>query len=478
MEHSPLPLKSVSPPGSLGELLRVALPLVISSGSNTLLYVVDRIFLTWYSDKAHPAIAAALPAGMLHWTLLSLGFGTVSYVNAFVAQFDGAGEPRRVGAILWQGIYLSLIAAGVVMAFVPFAPAFFEWFGHDPEVRRLETVYFNVLCLGSGPLLLSTTLACFFSGRGQTLPIMWVNIAVTIVHIVLDYVLIFGFAGSPAFGMAGAAAATAISYAVGAVLYVLLLVFGRGNGRYALWAGRRFDRELFTRLLRFGIPNGVQMFIDVVAFTIFIQIVAGMGTTEMLAANNLTFNLNALVFIPLNGLGTAVMTLTGQRIGARQPELAVRTVYKALALALVYVSGFCVVYLFAPNLILSPYAYRADPETFAGIQLYIVGLLRFVALYSFFDAMAVLFSAAIRGAGDTRFALRFSCTTSILVMVLPTYLAAHYWNAGLDAAWISVSAAIIVLGIGFWIRFHQGRWKHMRLTGPAIEPEESMATAV
>ena len=75
---------STAPPGSLRELLHVALPLVVSSGSASLMYVIDRVFLTRYSTEA---MAAALPASMLHWTLMSLAIGTVTYVNAFVAQY-------------------------------------------------------------------------------------------------------------------------------------------------------------------------------------------------------------------------------------------------------------------------------------------------------------------------------------------------------------------------------------------------------
>ncbi len=172
-----LPLHDATPPaapGSLRELVRVALPLVISSGSASLMYVMDRIFLTRYSADA---MAATLPAGMLHWMLVSLPFGTAGYVNAFVAQYSGAGEPRRIGAVLWQGIYFAFLAGLVLLAIVPLAPAIFVWFNHAPEIRRLETEFFSVLCYGAFPLLLENTLACFWSGRGKTRMIMCVNVA-------------------------------------------------------------------------------------------------------------------------------------------------------------------------------------------------------------------------------------------------------------------------------------------------------------
>ena len=143
-------------PGSIRELLQVALPLVISSGSVTLMYVVDRIFLTWHSPEA---LAAAMPASMVHWTLLSVPFGVAMYTNTFVSQYDGANRPDRIAASLWQAIYLAL-AAGVLLALLtPLAGPIFAWGGHEPAVQALEVRYLRVLCLGSLPFLLSGALS-------------------------------------------------------------------------------------------------------------------------------------------------------------------------------------------------------------------------------------------------------------------------------------------------------------------------------
>src|SRR5690349_12741127 len=86
---------------TLRELLRVAVPLIISSGSQSLMHVIDRIFLTHSSVDA---VAASLPSGVLYWAILSLPFGTAVYTNTFVAQYTGANRPDRVTAALWQGV--------------------------------------------------------------------------------------------------------------------------------------------------------------------------------------------------------------------------------------------------------------------------------------------------------------------------------------------------------------------------------------
>src|SRR6188474_51196 len=104
--------------GSWKELASVAVPLVISNGTLSLMYVVDRVFLTWYSPDA---LAASLPAMLLHWMIMSFVLGTAGYTGTFVAQYDGAGRPERVSAAVWQGVWFTLIAGGTLWCFAPLA---------------------------------------------------------------------------------------------------------------------------------------------------------------------------------------------------------------------------------------------------------------------------------------------------------------------------------------------------------------------
>ena len=97
------------------------------------------------------------------------------------------------------------------------------------------------------------------------------------------------------------------------------------------------------------------------------------------------------------------------------------------------------------------------------MQEHVIELLRFVAVYSLFDAMAIVFSSATRGAGDTRFALAFTVTAGALLLVLPTYVADWLGNRGLAIPWTAATVFIAVLGLGYLWRFVGGRWKSMRV---------------
>lgn len=458
-------------PGSLSELLRIALPLILSSGSLSLMHVIDRIFLTWSSTAA---LAAAMPAGLLHWTVMSVFIGTATYVNTFVAQYDGAGKKDRVVASVWQGVYLAVVSGACLTAiFVPLSPAIFAAAGHEPEVQRLENAYFSILCFGAVPMILAAALSTFFSGRGRTQVLMWVNFAIASINIVLDYLMIFGRGPFPAMGIRGAAIATVVAQVCGALLYVAIIARERNRDGYAAFRNRRFDRELFGRLLRYGLPTGMQFLSDILGFLIFIFLIGQLGTVEQ-AATNLAFNLNSMAFIPMMGVGTAVMTLVGKRIGEGRPQLAVRTTWLAFGLCSAYMGAFIAIYLFLPDVILYPYAARSTPEQFAPIRELVYVLLVFVSVYSFFDGMLIVFGSAVRGAGDTRFSLMFTLVCAWSLMVAPTWIIWHYFDADLLAGWTAVSAYLVVAGFGFVIRFQRGKWKSMRViesdvAGPAEE---------
>ena len=151
--------------GGYAAVLRIGIPLIITTGTWSVQHFIDRMFLSWHSPEA---IAAAMPAGMLSFTAVCIFIGTASYIGTFVAQYYGAGQHDRCGPALWQGIYIALIGGVLQMGLIPFAGDIFSAIGHAPEVQEAERVYFAILCLGGVPSIASSAMAAFFSGLGRT----------------------------------------------------------------------------------------------------------------------------------------------------------------------------------------------------------------------------------------------------------------------------------------------------------------------
>lgn len=449
--------------GTVRELMRVAIPLIISSGSLSLMHVVDRILLTWLSVDA---VAAAMPAGMFHWTALGFPLGVAMYTNTFVAQYHGADRRDRLAAAVWQGVWLALAFGVLLIAFAPVLSLVFRRLGHEPAVTQLEIEYFSVLCWGSAPMLLTATLSAFFSGRGQNAVVMWVDLGVSILNGVLAWVLIFGKGPFPALGIRGAAVATVTANVAACLAFAFMIWRTNQRERYPFREQRRFDRELISRMLRFGLPNGIQLLVDIGAYLLFVLVVGGLGTVE-LAATNLAFNLNALAFIPMLGMGTAVLTIVGRRIGEGRPDLAEKSVWRALACAEGYILFFVTLYVFAPDLLLAPYAANSSTvstpghPSFAEVRPVVTQLLYFVAAYCVFDAMAIVFGNAIRGAGDTKFSLLYTAACGWFLMVIPSLIIVRTTANPLWGCWWATTANITALGTGLCLRFLGGKWRSM-----------------
>ncbi len=452
-------LQTPSYSASIRELLTIAIPLAISSGSVTLMHLANRLFLTWHNKDE---LAAVLPSAMWNWTLLSIFIGTAQYVNTFVSQYEGAQRPERVSASIWQGAYFAIISGALLTVLAPFTAGIFYLFPHGPKIQALEIQYFLIVCLGSLPVVLSVALGCFFSGRQQTRITMMVGLAGSLINIVLDYILIFGRGPIPSFGIVGAAWATVTAEFSVLLIYLCLLWRSPDAAKYKLWSTWRFDRELFYRMLKFGLPSGFHFFVDVFAFSIFIMLI-GLINPDVLAATTLAFNLNTMAFLPMVGLGTAVSILVGRRIGEGHPSAAVRTTWIAFGISAVYMLAFGVFYVGFPDLLMSPYTVEANAADFAKIRPLIIRLLWFVAIYSLFDGMAIVFGSAIRGAGDTRYAMLISLFGSWVLMVMPTWIGIAYWNWGVLHAWAACTLNVVVVGLAFMARFHGGKWRLMRV---------------
>ncbi len=474
------------PHGGYRELLVLAVPLMISAGTQSLMHILDRLFLFGYSREA---MAAALPAGIFFWTALSLPFGVVQYVNTFVAQYEGAGRKERVSASIWQGVYFSLLAGGALWIAAPLAYPLFEWIGHEGKVAALEAEYFYWLCWGAIPALLTAALSCFFSGRGQMTLVSVVNIAGVLLDAPLDYAMIYGWGPFPEWGIAGAAISTNISSGFCAAIFLWLLLRPSVEREYRFLSAWMPDEQLFRRMMRFGLPSGYNLFIDIAGFTAFIMIIGWLGKEE-LAATNIAFNLNTLAFIPVLGMSIAVSTLVGQRIGEGRPEIAARTARRGFVIAGSYMLTCGLIYVLLPDLLLWPYAHFVDSKAedavpFEEMHAVVVVLLRFVALYSFFDAMAIIFGSAVRAAGDTLFSMAYTLACSMGLLVLPTYLAWRFIDESrrLNWSWVFCSLYVIAMGLGFCARFLQGKWKSMKVIEPLpddllTDDVESVAKAV
>jgi len=452
---------------SYQEVSAVCLPLVLSMSAATLMTFTDRIFLANYSLNA---ISAALPAGITSYLFVTFFGGISGYAGVFIAQYTGRGSHLKVGQVLWQGIYFTLATGICLWLFALFATVpLFSLAGHPQEVQELEQIYFSILCKGAVLSVATVTLSTFFTGRGLTRPVMLITFLGVIINIPLDYGLIFGYWGLPELGIKGAAIATVTAWLI-EVACLTFLIFGvKNNYCFGVFSEYRFNRRLFARLMRFGIPGSLQFTLDILAFTLFILIIGRIGKLE-LAATNIVISINSLAFMPSMGVSQGISVLVGQALGRKNPGEAGKYVWSAIHLLILYTICIDLLFIFAPEFVLAPFISAQQNSADQAVVLDLCRkLLQVISAYLLFDALYMVFSGALRGAGDTRFMMKAIALTSLFGFVLPVFIGVQFLKISVVTAWLWVVLFIVLLCCTSGWRYRSGIWKEMLV----IENEEA-----
>ena len=452
------------------DVLTIAIPLIVSTMSHSIMQFCDRLFLAWHDATD---LAAVMPAGVLTWTTLSLNFGIALYATTFVAQYAGANQPQRISQITWQAIWIGILSTPLFIVIGYFGPEIFSAAGHSAEMAAREADYFWILSLASGATVANAGVSSFWTGRGDTKTVMYVNIFAATLNIVLDYCLIFGVAmlGIQAAGIHGAAIATALSIGAKLGLFLFLFLGKKHRTSYQTHKNILLNRGMMMRLLRFGVPNGFQFFIEGGAITAFVLIV-GRISDMAAAATALAFSINMFAFIPIIGLSIGISTLVGQQIGNGKPELAARATWTGLWIGLAYTTCFAAIYLIQPDIFLSLHqaGVGESAEEFRTMRELATFLLAFVAVYCLFDTAQIIFVAAIKGAGDTLFVVSTTILTATTFVVGGNLSTAAIIDpdSQLLIWWYWLTGWVIALSIVYFARFRQGRWKSMSVIEPDL----------
>ncbi len=444
-------------PPSLRELFGVALPMVASQASETIMLFVDRLFL---SRLGSLHLAASMSGGLSSFVFVSLFAGIVGYTNALVAQYYGAKRRERCVATTVQGLWLALFFLPGVIAMIPIGRLVFVLAGHSAEQIDLGFTYYRILMFGGIFVLIRQAFVGFFLGIGRTRIVMIANVSGMVINIPLNYVLIFGAFGMPRLEIVGAAIATIVGSTLIAVVLGVAFVRHRYFREATTKERTAIDRDLLSRLIRFGLPAGLELFLNVFAFNVFVQLAHSLGP-GVAAAVTIVFNYDMLAFIPMVGLSVAVTSLVGRQMGAGSPDGARKATFLALRVGYVYAICMMSLFLFAPRFLVSVFAGGLSPSETELFELAVV-MLRLASLYTIADITQLVFGGALRGAGDTRMVAVISVVIHY-VMAAAAVLFVRVLQLEPLQIWGFFVGFAVALGGAIYLRFATGRWRSIRV---------------
>lgn len=440
------------------DLLLVAWPLIIANSFWNLQITIDRIYLGNYSTEA---LGAAMAVMGVFWTPMALLQQTSAYLLTFVAQYFGAKELKMIGPAVWQSLYISVIGGLLFLLLIPMSDFLFSYVNHSAKIRALELEYFNSVCYSALPIALVAAISSFFTGLSDTKVVMKINGVGLLVNIMLDYLFIFGHWGVPAMGVAGAGYATALASWASAFYGFYILFNKKHEDLYSVCSGWRPHLDILKRYLKFGVPSGLQWALEGLAFTVFLILIGRMTNGDAaLSSSSIAFTAMMLAILPALGVSQAVSVLVGQHLGNKKPLLAEDTAWSGLQVAVMYILTVGISFILFPQFYLSWFKNSQNPELWEQVTTIVPYLLAYVALFTAFDSMNLIFSFALKGAGDTRFVSIAALILPWPIMVLPTVIVKD-WDGAVYWAWGAASLFIIIQALVFWRRFMTGKWKNM-----------------
>jgi len=472
------------PLAGLAEVLTISAPASLSMLNSTIMRFVDGLMV---SRTGPAALSAQFIGGMSAFVPHTLALGILSLANTYVSQNFGAGRPRRCGQYAWAGIFLALILGGALLPLTAVAGPLFGWIGH--EEAALEAMYFRYMLITGVFFLASRATEQFFYGIHRPRTVYVVSLLGNAMNIFLNWVLIYGHFGFAAMGLEGAAIGTLIS-AVAMLGTLLVLFLGRKYARdFGTRSIRSVTRKQVWDLFRIGWPAGLQLTNDIFTWLLLSLLLVGpFGQAHRVAAAAV-IRYMSLAFMPSIGVGIAATALVGRYIGARKPDIARSRAYTAVAVGLAY-SFLCGAVMLIFRVALLEFFINVQEATGAaaeqttvqsadrviriGASLMICGV-----IYQCFNAVALIFVRALRGAGDTVWPMLLTALLAWGILVGGGLMMVHVWPE-LESLgpWIAVCVYGAVLAAVMARRFMGGRWQELQLIEKDEPPTAALAEAV
>lgn len=372
-------------------MARLAAPIVIVQVGMMLMGVVDSAMVGRHSTEGLAAVAL----GNLYWfAVVSIGQGTLMALDPLVAQAVGARDREAIERSLQRGLVLSLVLAVPTCLVLLPGERLLTALGQPAGVVPLAAGYARACIPGVLPFLAFVVLRQSLQAFAMLRPVVFAVAVANLANVALDWALIFGRLGFPSLGAVGAGWASTICRWLMAVL--VLVAGGRALVPYLRhWSRQDLAAGPLWQMLRLGFPIGLQLWIEVAAFSAAMLLVGLLGALP-LAGHQIALTLAALTYMVPLGVSAAAAVLVGHAIGRGDADAARREASAALACGVGFMAMTALVLVGAPALLAR--LFTDDPAIVAAAA----ALIPIAGVFQVFDGTQGVASGILRGAGDTR----------------------------------------------------------------------------
>ncbi len=419
-------------------LLDMSLPMMIAMLVQALYNIIDSIFVAQISENALSAVSLAFP---MQNFMIAVATGTGVGVNALLSKCLGAKRFNIANKTANSSLFLTLMNWIIfVLVGLFIAKPFLRGQTDVAEIVTLGTTYLRICCIASLGIFAEICLERLLQATGRTIFTLGTQATGAIINIILDPILIFGWFGMPAMGIAGAALATVIGQFVAAALALYCNVHKNHEIKF------NFKNIIPTKFILYqvykvAIPSILMVSIGSVMM-FFINRILAVFTTTAIAVFGVYFKLQSFIFMPIFGMNNGMVPIVAYNYGARKRERIIHTVKLAIKYAIgMMLIGFLIFQIIPDKLLL---LFNASPDMIA------IGVpaLRLISICFLLAGFNIICSSVFQALGNGVYSLIVSAVRQLVLLVPVAFLLSK--TGILNRIWLAfpiaeVGAAILCI---------------------------------
>jgi MATE family multidrug resistance protein len=423
--------------------LVLAVPVIFSQIGQVTVSITDNIMVGHLGTTE--LAAASFAINIFHIGML-FGLGVTLGLTPLVGQSLNSKSKNNLGSWLRNGMAVNFVASILLCAVMASVVLFMPLMGQSDEVVGKAIPFYLLHVASLIPLLLFFSFKQFFEGIGNTRIAMVITIVINLVNIVLNYALIYGKFGFPALGLNGSGIASLVARLIMPVIFTVVMLKRPAFRVYLSEAFHStFDKLKIKRIISIGLPIGIQMVIEILAFSLG-AIMLGWISKESLAGHQVAISMAAMTYMISFGLASGTTIRVSHALGENDQKEVRTSILASLHLAVAFMSTMGILFVILRNQL--PLLFTSDPA----VVKVAAGLLVVGAFFQVFDGIQVVLLGALRGIADVRIPMIMAFFSYIVVSLPVSYLFAFVFKFGYSGVWMGFVGGLSTAAVLFGIR--------------------------
>ena len=434
--------------------IKLAYPVIIGMLGHTTIAIVDNIMV---GKLGSTELAAVSLGNSLIFIAMSLGIGFSTAITPIVAEADAEQDTTKIRSAFHHGLFLCVILGFSLFGLVILAQPIMELLQQPKEVIALAKPYLNWVAFSLVPLIIYQGYKQFADGLSMTKVSMYAIVMANVVHVIINYCLIYGIWIFPKMGILGAGLGTVISrIAMVSFMHIILSRKERLKQYFHDFSFDEIKKEMIKKIVNLGFPSAMQMLFEVVLFTAGIWLCGNIGKTSQ-AANQIALSLASMTFMVAMGLSVASMIRVSHQKGLndyKQLIIVARSIFLlAILIEIVFALLFLVLHQVLPYLFLNMEngAQLLDNQEVISIA---AKLLLVAAVFQISDGIQVVVLGALRGLQDVKIPMYITFVAYWIVGFPISFYLGEYTSLKAVGVWIGLLAGLTSAALFLYIRFH------------------------